>query len=123
MQNFDFLQENVLLTWRLRRCFRSFVFVVKRISHSLLFSFSAIFHLFARQVALFCFVHFHRAAVFSVSKSIKPFVVVPVGCRVHYVKVEDVVVDVVVAEVDVVAVAVAEIVLKSLKSREVGQSS
>ena len=121
MQNFDFLQENVLLTWRLRRCFRSFVFVVKRISHSLLFSFSAIFHLFARQVALFA--HFHRAAVFSVSKSIKPFVVVPVGCRVHYVKVEDVVVDVVVAEVDVVAVAVAEIVLKSLKSREVGQSS
>ena len=121
MQNFDFLQENVLLTWRLRRCFRSFVFVVKRISRSSLFSFSAIFHLFARQVALFA--HFHRAAVFSVPKSIKPFVVVPVGCRVHYVKVEVVVVDVVVAEVDVVAVAVAEIVLESLKSLEVGQSS
>lgn len=121
MQISNFLQENVLLTWRLRRCFRSFVFDVKRISRTLLFSFSAIFHFFARQVALFA--HFHRAAVFNVSKSVKPFVVVPVDCRVHYVKVEVVVVDVIVAEVVVVAVAVAEIVLKSLKSREVGQSS
>jgi hypothetical protein len=67
--------------------------------------------------------YFHRAAILSFFKSIKPFVVVPVLYRVHFVEVEVDAVDVVFVEVVVVAVAVAEIVLKSLKLREVGQSS
>ena len=119
MQNFNFLQENVFWRGAYAAVFEALFLTLSAFRAHCCFH-SAPFFIFSL-VALFA--HLHRAAIFNVSKSIKPFVVVPVGCRVHYVKVEVVVVDVVVAEVDVVAVAVAEIVLKSLKSLEVGQSS